>query len=512
MNKHGKTSQYQLPRFNRANFFNGLVASPKYWNDIQAYHFGKENFYNKVFHGFGIVENVLNNLRVQPIKSNTSTCPLVVNTGAAIDHEGRALFLYEPQAITVDYRKFNLPATVYITAKYKEVMEDYYQNDDNPDFHGYKWRQETAVIEIKNKEPGFDEVELARIRLEEDKNGEIPGIVDAKDFSNPGPNMIDLRFIKWASVAKEGLSPYLKNYLVDVLEKTRSIAQLSYDALNFPGFRELNIIALTSKMLVQCGDVRFEEIIHTLQPLFVVDNQILQEMLEHERKENKHLFSTKSGFDEIRNAVFEMGDLLKTFEGDYYTIDTVIKKHKLFIDKIHDLFVNKKMSMNDISIISYEMPKILIINEERYTMVDHIDMRDRENMESHSLKFENTSDVSTSNIALSYPDGEVVRDTVKRYVGGSAHFTMKNIIKSRKLLLIRRTDVVNGNYSIDIKLDKKDRRRTLTIDTVDSKNRWRNCYVVFEEEDITSYSMPVEFELGDKGRDNFGTIWVYQKL
>ena len=511
MKSNGKSTQ-QLPKFNRANFFNGLIASPKYWNDIQEYHYSKENFYNKVFHGYGIIENVLNKLKVQPMNSNASTCPVVVNTGAAIDKQGRGVFLYEPQAITIDYRKYKLPATVYITARYKEVMEEYYQNDENPDFHGYRWKQENAVIEVRTAEPDGDEIELARIRLEENKNGEVPGITEAKDFSNPGPNSIDLRFIKWAAIAKEGLSPYLKEYLVDVLEKTRNISQLSYDALSIAGFRELNIISLTAKMLVQCGDVRFDEVVHTLHPIFAVDNQILQEMLEYERKENKHLFSIKSGFDEIRNAVFEMGDLLKTFEGDYFTIDSIIKKHQLFINNIHALFVNKKMSLQDVSVISYEMPKILIVGDERFTMVDYLDVRDRENTESHKLRFEDTSDVSTSNIALSYPDGVVVRDTVKRYVGGSAHFAIKNIIKSRKLLLVRRTDVVNGDYSIDIMLDKKERKRTLTIDTVDSKNRWRNCYVVFEEEEITSYSMPVEFSLGEKGRDNFGTIWVYQKI
>ncbi|WP_020614512.1 hypothetical protein [Sediminispirochaeta bajacaliforniensis] len=504
----------ELPQFMRANFFNGLVATPKYWNEIQEYHHQKEIFYNRVFHGYGIVENMLGRFRIQPIHGGGGAAlAIVVNSGAAIDKMGRSIYLYEPQAITIDYRKYKLPTTIYITVRYKEVMEEYYQNEDNPDYQGYRKKLESAMIEVRNTEPDDSEViELGRIYLEEDQNGEIPAIQEAKDFSNPGPNTIDTRYISWVSIARQGLSPYLKTFLVTVLDKTRSVAQISHDALTLPGFRELQVVSLTAKMLVQCGDVRFDDVIHVLFPIFDIDNQIIQEMLDFERTEEKSLFSTKSNFENIKTAVFEMGDQLKAFNGDYATVDAIIKRHQVFIDGIRDLFITKKMSIHDIALMSYELPRILLLGDDRYTLVDYIDMRDKESVDGHRVRFENNRDTSTSNIALSYPDGQIVRDTVKRYVGGSAFFTLKNIIKKRKLLLIRRTDVVVGNYSIEVIMEKEDYKRTLTIDTADSKFRWRNCFVQFDEDDVNKHTIPVEFRMGEKGRDNFGKIWVYQRL
>ncbi len=504
----------KLPKFKRANFFNGLVATPKYWNEIQEYHYQKENFFNSMFHGCGIIEGVMGNLKVQPIQgSGGSSLAIVVNTGAAIDGLGRCIFLYEPQALTIDYRKYKLPATVFVTLRYKENMEDYYQNEDNPDYQGYQKKLENGIVDIRNTEPDDPDIlELARIYLEENSNGEIPAIRESKDFTNPGPNTIDTRFLSWASVAREGLSPYLKEFLVNVLDRTRNIAQISHDAISLASFRELQVVSLTAKMLIQCGEVNFQDVVHVLYPIFDIDNQIVHDMLEYERDEEKHLFSMNENFETIKTSVFDMGDLIKSYDGKYETIDEIIRRHQAFIDGIRNLFITRKMNINDVVIMSGELPRILLIGDERYTLVDYLDLRDQENVNGHKLRFEGNRDVTTSNIALSYPDGEVVRDTIKRYVGGSVFFNIKNIIKKRKLLLFRRTDIVNGNYSIDITLGDKANNRILNIDSSDTKFRWRNCYVQFEEDEVESHSIPVEFKMGETGRDNFAKIWIYQRL
>ena len=90
-------------------------------------------------------------------------------------------------------------------------------------------------------------------------------------------------------------------------------------------------------------------------------------------------------------------------------------------------------------------------------------------------------------------------------------FHLKNLMKGRKTLLIRRTDIHQGNYSVDIKLSDKS-CKTLQIDGVDTKNRWRNLFVLFEEDEIKHYTAEISFDIGEKGRDNSGTIWVYQML
>lgn len=499
--------------FLRANFFSGLVATPKFWNEIQEYLFGKENLYNRLFHGVGVVPGVLGQFAVKPISGTGSNLAVVIDSGVALDGNGRGIFLYEPQALTIDHRKFKLPCTVYFSAKYKEVMEDYYQNEENPDYQGYRKRLETAALEVTRVCPdNHESLELARVTIREDANGQVVPIREASGFSEPGEDAIDPRFVPWVVVAKQGLSPYFKEYFVDVLERTRTVAQMAHDALALNGFRELQVMAMTSKMLVQCGDIRMENVVHIMHPLFDVDNQILQEILEYERLENKHLYSTKESFGAVKTAVFEMGDYIKAFDGGYGTLDEIVRRQQTFLAGVGSMFVAKQMTLADLAIVSYEPPRILMLGNERYTVVDVIDLRDEASVENHSLRFSGNRDVSTSSVSLVYPDGELVRDTVKHYVGGSVSFMLRNIIKRRKLVLLRRTDIGAGGYTITVRLDQNSRDRILSIDAPDSRARWRNCVIEFGEEEILRNDPTVEFSIGESGRDNFGKIWVYQSL
>ncbi len=501
----------EVSQFKRANFFNGLMASPRFWNSIQDYHFKKEAFYNAIFHGSGVVPGVLENFSVQRLKGSGGVVALIVHPGAAIDCQGRAIFLYEPQALTLDIRKYKLPATVYITVRFHEMMEDFFQNDENPDYQGYMSKVETAKLEIVNTlDAKGGLIELARVSLQEGEDGEIAAIHDAEDFANPGPNALDFRFVPWARVHKSGLSPYLKDFLIKLLNKSRNVSQVAYDMLALPGFRELQTISLTARMLLQCGDVSFEDIVNIIYPLFDINNQIVQEILEDERTRGKRTISTTENFEIVKRNVFEMGDRIKSFDQTYETLDAILKCIEKVNEGYQKLFITRKITGSDLSLMSEELSRILLLEDERYTLVDFIDSRDKESMESHKLEFLDTVDVQTTNISLTYPDGQIVRDTVKRYLGGSVRFNIKNIIKKRELLIIRRSDIIHGNYRV--KVDIGSTSKTLNVDTPDSRHRWRNLSVKFHEDYIDKYSLSVTFSMEDEGRDNFGRIWIYQKL
>ena len=501
----------ELDHFKRANFFNGLMASPRFWNDIQDYHFNKEAFYNSLFHGSGVIPGVLENFRVQRLKGSGGVAAIIVHPGAAIDSRGRPIFLYEPQALTLDVRKYKIPATVYITVRFHEVMEDFFQNDENPDYQGYMSRRETARLEIVNTLNTRNSViELARVNLKEGESGEIISLSDAEDFANPGANTLDFRFVPWARIFKSGLSPYLKDYLVKLLNKARSVSQIAYDVLALQGFRELQTVSLTARMLLQCGDVSFEDMANIIYPLFDINNQIIQEILEYERTEGKRTLSLSENFEAIKKNVFDMGDRIKSFDQTYETLDGVLKCLQEVVDGYQRLFITRKITDSDLSLMSDDLSRILLLEDDRYTLVDYIDLRDRESVESHKLEFLDCDDVQTSNISLTYPDGTLVRDTVKRYLGGAVRFNIKNIIKKRELLIVRRSDIIHAGYRVKVGLGNNS--RILKMDTPDSKHRWRNLSVRFHEDLVDSYSLSVSFAMEDQGRDNFGHIWIYQKL
>ena len=498
-------------KFKRGNFFTGLMATPKFWNDIQEYNFRKEQFYNKIFSGVGVVPGFFDELKITPLKKG-GNLTIVVEAGFAIDGYGRSIFLYEPEAKIIDYKRFKLPTTIYITIKYNEELDEFYQSKENPEFQGYQKKVESAIIEITTKIPdNINNIELSRIYLEEDENGEIKDIKIPENIANPLPNEIDIRFVLWLPLTKKGISPYLKNYLIETLDDTKTTAAIANDAITLPGLRELQTIALTAKMLVQCGDISYDDISNILYPLYDINSHVIQEMLDYEIREEKRVFSTKDSFNDFRTKVHEMGDLIKYFDNKLETVDQILKCQKKILENIRNIIVFKKITLDDISLISYELPRVLVIGNDRYTMVEFLDFSDFDTERSHDFDKSTVKDFTTAKQAFSYPDGREVRDVVLRYAEGKISFTIRNLVKKRELLIIRRTDIFHGNYKVEIEANDE-LIKQLVIDGFDTKNRWRNLALILEDNVIKESSIKIAFKMGKDGKDNFGKIWFYQKL
>ena len=504
----------KLELFKRANFFPGLQVGPSYWNAVEDYHFDKELFYNKLFHGFGVVAGFLDSLQVQSEKTKGGLITLLITRGVAIDGLGRPLFLYEPQVLVLDPKKFKLPETVYIIVKYYERFDDYYQNKDNPDLQGYQKRLETVKLDIvaEIREPEL-EIELARIQLVEEEGGGIQEIHNNNDFTDPGINTLDYRFVPYASRIKKGVSTYLLKFLVELLDYTLTVAASGHEVLPLSSLRNLQSSALTAKMIVQCAGVSFEDVIHLVTPLFDFDHKILFEISEYEREheEKGRLYTSKNAYEFARSAMYELGDRLKSYNNSYEEIDLILKSHRAVMENLKQILITNEVSDDDIKYISYSMPHVLLFGEERYTLVDTINLASRESIESHQFELLDGSHPSTSNEAFYYPDGVLVHDTVKRWVGGSMQFHLRNVIKGRKTLIIRRTDIYHGNYSIEVSMEGTE-KKVLDVDGLDTKQRWRNLFVVYEEGEIKNNTGIVKFSIGEKGRDNSGSIWIYQML
>jgi hypothetical protein len=500
--------------FKRANFFPGLQAGPAYWNSLEDYRFAKEKLYNRLFHGFGVVPGYLDSLQVQAEKTRGGLLTLLVSPGLAIDGDGRPLFLYEPQALVLDVKKFKAPCAVYLVIKYEEIFDEFSRNAENPDLEGYRKRLETAKPAIVGeiREPEL-ELELVRIQLEEDPEGVINEIKNNEDFCDPGPNTLDYRFVPWAAQAKQGMSVYLEKFLAEVLEQSRGLGASGYEALPLPSLRGMQTTALTAKMIVQSCGIFFDNVIHLLQPLFDLDHQILFEIAEYERchEEAGRQWTTKNSYEAARAAMYDFGERLKSYSNSYGELHHLLKAHEAVIKGLRQILITKEVSGEDIRYLSYAMPHLLLFGEQRYTLVDSVNLGSAESLEAHQVELTGASHPAMANEAFFYPDGVLVRDTVKRWVGGAMSLRLRNIIKGRRLLLIRRTDIYRGNYSVTVTLDGN-AVRVLPVDTADTQRRWRNLFAAFEETDITANSCEVKFSIGEKGRDNSGSIWAYQVL
>lgn len=500
----------KLDKFRKANFFSGLKASPSFWNNMQSYHFDKENLYNQIFHGAGVVPEVMDELKISELHRKGDSLTVNIGKGMTIDGHGRPVFIYDSVVRVIDYKRYKLPLTIYITVKYNEFQEDFFQDDSNPDVQGYQKKLESGLIEISEKEPdNILIMELARIDLAKNDSGVIIKDLKKGTYCNTGLNELDDRYKLWSTCTKKRLSTKLKEYTVKNLETTRNVAVAGYDDVSLTSLRELQTVSLTAKMLVQCGDVGFDDMINILYPIYEIYNNVIQEMLEYERKEEKRIFSSKDSFTDFRTNVYEMGDAIKYFDGKVESLDKVLLSQDLIVVAIRNIFVSKRITLHDIGLISYELPRILIVGDERYTLVDYIDFADKQSEDDHELTVVDCKDFTTSNNAYSYPDGVVVRDAVKRYVGGSVSFKIKNLVKRRKTIIIRRTDIFRGDYTVDVNVGNLADLH-MSIDGSDSENRWRNIPLVINDNLIKANSTKLTFKMSDSGRDNIGKIWVYQ--
>ncbi|MBN1699170.1 MAG: hypothetical protein JW881_16745 [Spirochaetales bacterium] len=503
-----------MEQFRKPNFFTGLPATPKLFNEVQDYHLSKENFYNVIFRGAGIVPGVADELKVSPIKKKGGSLSVEIAKGFAIDKKGRGLFLYDAVTKTIDPKKYDLPATIFIILRYHEVPEDFFQDPKNTTYQGYQRKLETATVEITDRITDDSCIELARIRLEEDRNEEIKAIAMPKDIAKPESNEIDVRFVTWVRSAQSGLSPYLKDYLASILDETIKVANAAYDAVNLPGLRELQTFAFNARMLVQGSDIAFRDCIYLFSPIFDVNKFILQEMYDYERKaeEKKGVFTTKKVFSDYRNTIYEMGDKIKDFDGSFEKLDAILKSHKRTIESLRTLFSKFIINWEDIKVWNTDFPPVLIIGNERYTLADYIDFGDPEIVKAHEVNFKEAENLTNQKEASKYPGStQEVIDKKITYHGGSIGFTINNLIKRRKLILIRRTDIFHGNYDVEVTIGSSTGLQ-MHIEGIDQKNRWRNFFIQVDEEMIDANSLPCSFIMSQGNKDTFGKIWIYQLL
>ena len=500
-------------RFRRSNFFPGLKASPIFWNQNEDYHFNKEILYNKLFNGYGIVPNYLSSFAVETDKTKGGLLTLVINPGLAIDGFGRPIFLYEPYMMILDIKKFDLPCTAYIVARYNEEMEDFYKNPENHDYQGYQHKKESCVIEVLDSLLDPDTyVELSRVYLD-NSNGQIMKISDASNFSAPGPNELDARFVSWTRTIKKGVSKHFLQYLIQVLSDTEQSMGVCYSSIPIPAFLNLQTIVMTSKIILQTSGIFFDDVLNMLSPLYSVDYQVVYDIAEYERshKDMNRSLVIEENYTKAREDVLVLGDMIKNYNGTYEELNKIIALHSGIVSHIEDVIVSEEVSINDMKIVSFDMPHVLLFNERHYTMIDSIDMSKKESIQGHDVRFIGCSYPTTSNESFRYPDGTMVNDIVKRWIGGEMKFKINNVVKGNDLLIIRRTDVYNGNYVVNVVLNDDDTKE-MEIDCRDVKSRWRNYYVEFEGTLLNDYIPEVSFSIGSSGRDNCGTVWIYQAL
>lgn len=179
-----------MTAFRRLRFFKGLFTQAEDWQAEQTYHVDRLRLHHRSLHTAGIVRGFMDELAVRPAGGNV----LEVAPGAAVDGQGRELYLSEPAALKIVRRGLELPGTVFVVLRYQEELTDLRENVAHEEHTGHAFVEESVRLELLAEPPDpAGGVELARIALR--ARGPVR---EPRDPLEPGANEIDRTWVRWA--------------------------------------------------------------------------------------------------------------------------------------------------------------------------------------------------------------------------------------------------------------------------------------------------------------------------
>ncbi len=517
--------------FKRINFFKGFLTTEKDWNEAERYHVEKRKLHNQMFHAPGVVPGFAGELRVTARERGDLS--VEVAPGYAIDGAGQDLFIWETQIKSLNPADYKLPQTIYLVLKYVEQYTDFIAYKENLEYKGHRRILELAKLEWTIVEPNIEtEVELARIHLEEG----VRKIGDAKDPLDPKANEIDLRFVPWAGVTGAFMNPLFTWRLRKVF---RDMAEI-YGFLH----REKKVITAgdvlhatnSMEMLLYAMQIDLRNVFAILQ--IPIDHQWL---FVNEVEAKIPVISQKKDFAQYKKNIEILKGLIEEKKRSVEFLDGILKYQEKACEALRRIFAKdfkapakpaevkpeaepkKKLEPGKLSldvggdwdrirVQSTPFEKTMIVEGREWTLVDEIDILNRESEKDHEFGIYDARDSYRTSQKLKYPDGTVVEDRGIAHEGGYAQWKIKNLTPGADLAIIRRMDYVYGEYEADLYIDGKKIGRT-TCPGEDRKYRWRNWPWVVPGEFITKDEVMVKQVNVSADRDiNMFHLWFYQAL
>ncbi len=502
----------ELKESTYVNYFQGLVVSEQHLNGTNRYHTEKRLLTHQLFHGSGIVPGVMNELRVSAHQGGDGLT-LEVGSGICLDPQGREIIVPEPKLLSLDLKKYKPPRTIYVVAAHLENQEEHYVNEANPAYQGYQAVRETSKVEIIGQEPESGrQIELARITLQEGKGkGQNIALQDARDFGNPQANEIDLRFTPWCRAASAALSPDLSSHLAFILERTRDSAALLEEEIKIQALRELQLVASTSLIVVSGGQMSFNNLIHLLKPLIRLDQKIVQELQDLEKNTAKKHYTTMEMFEQYKPLAAGLSQALERYNHSVEEFYQIINGHRQGMDLLSRMLTRKRLTWEDVRLLSDDLPQVLLVGETKYKLVDSMEFGSKENLEAHLFTVQGSRDQIPNLQSFTYPDGKAVKDVVMSYRGGNWTWKVRNCLPNKPLVMVRRFDYFHGSLEFEIAVNGKS-AGSLLIDGRDTHNRWRNWAFQMNAQLMNSDTVEISQRWIKGQQDGVARLWFYQPV
>ena len=509
--------------FKRINFFKGFVTTTKDWNDAERYHVEKHKLHNRCFHGAGVVPGYRQELKVRA--RGRADMSVEISPGYALDGQGNDIILYETEIKSINKNDFKLPLTVYFVVKYVEEMTDFISYKENLDFKGHRRIQEKGVIELSITEPDITrEVEIGRIYLTEDAKK----ITDARDPSAPEPNEIDLRYVPKAGV----MGGYLPMEMVTNLRKLLRAERETYYRMA----RDKKVLAansaalgmMTVDMLLESGTVGPQNIMNLLSSISALEMDTINEI-----EATKPTLKAMKDFGQFKHSVEVFRDIvddksLSVDENDmmnFDSLDQVIAVKEKGNQSLSSVVgeeiapVVLENGENEVSQewtklkeLAGEMPEVVTIDGKEWTLIDEIDILNKESEQAHAFQISEARDSWRARQRIRYPDGTTVEDVGIAHEGGYTTFEIHKLTPNRPVMLLRRMDYARGDFEIEYSANDA-RVGICQCAGSDRRFRWRNWPFLIPAEFVTTPDLKITQKAVTAARDiNMYHFWFYQSL
>ena len=509
--------------FKRINFFKGFVTTTKDWNDAEQYHVEKHKLHNRCFHGAGVVPGYRQEMKVNA--RGRADMSVEVSPGYAIDGQGNDIMLYETEIKAINKGDFKLPVTIYFVVRYVEEFTDFISYKENLDFKGHRRILEKAAIEISITEPDISrEVEIGRVYLTDDAKK----ITDAKDPLEPGPNEIDLRYVPRAGV----VCGYLP---MELINSRRKIIRTQRD-MYYRMARDKKVLAangaalglMTIDMLLESGTVGPQNVMPLLGNIGDLEWDTVTEIeaTKPTLKAMKDFGQFKHSVEVFRDLVDDKALLVDDNElVNFNSLDQVIAIKEKGAGALASIVGEElapailengeeviSQEWNKLKEMSGELPETVMIDGQEWTLIDSIDILNKESEQEHMFQIVDARDSWRARQRIRYPDGVTVEDVGIAHEGGYTSFEIHNVTISRPIMILRRMDYARGDFEIEYSANEVRVGVSQCVGS-DKRFRWRNWPFLVPAEFVSSEALKITQKALTAARDiNMYHFWFYQAL
>ena len=521
--------------YKRINYFRGFLTTERDWNDAVAYHVEKQRLHNRMFHAPGVVPGYGGELLVTARERADLSIELA--PGYAIDGRGNDVIVWEALIKSINPADYKLPMTVYLVLKYVEELTDFIAYKENLEYKGHRRVQERSKVEWTSVEPNIDtEVELCRLALEDGARK----ILDSKNPLDPGPNEIDLRFVPWAGVVGNFMSPLINQRLLKIFEEMIEVYGFVHREKKVLTAGDTVHATLATELLMHTGNLDLRNIFPVLSRL--ID---LEWLFVNEVESKIPVISAKKDFAQYKKNIEILKGLIVEQKRSVEYLDSILQYQEKADEALRKIFAKEMRpaakpaeikpeeakrragptiredglvsldvggEWEKVKVQSSPFEKTMEVEGVTWTLIDEIDILDRKSEEGHDFGIHEARDSYRSRQKLKYPDGVVVEDGGMAHEGGYAEWVVRNVRPGADLAIIRRMDYVYGEYEAELYIEGK-KTGHMTCPGEDRKYRWRNWPWVIPGEYIEKEDVRIKQINITADRDiNMFHLWFYQAL